>query len=354
MNINEVKLKDFMIFNDLNVKFADGINIISGENSTGKTALLKVLYSTTKGYANALNSKDSVTKNQIELSIVNKFQGVFKPDKNSIGRLVNKNNGNNSANIFLSFDDNANIELKFTSSQTKHLKCEANNIGELYSSSIVYIPPKEIISTTSNFVSLYDDYDIDIEEVYYDLARLLERPTKKNNDMTSGYDMKARLEKILNGQIIQKNKTFYLSVKGEGEYEMGLLSEGYRKLATIVHLIASGSLSENAILFWDEPETNMNPKLIKPVVDMIIELSRMGVQVFVTTHDYFIQQCFSMAMNYENDNKKLNFKFISLYKDESNKVRCEAKESLEELEHNSVMEEFNALYDREQGYIYGY
>ena len=48
---------------------------------------------------------------------------------------------------------------------------------------------------------------------------------------------------------------------------MGLVSEGYRKLATIMYLILSGSLSKNAILFWDEPETNMNPKMIQPMTE---------------------------------------------------------------------------------------
>ena len=126
----------------------------------------------------------------------------------------------------------------------------------------VYIPPKEIISATENFVSLYDDYHIAFEETYYDLARLLERPLRKGpNTMVQNLVMKS-FEKIVNGSIVQKDRNFYLKVKGAGEFEMGLLSEGYRKLATIMYLILSGSLSKDAILFWDEPETNMNPKMI--------------------------------------------------------------------------------------------
>ncbi len=41
---------------------------------------------------------------------------------------------------------------------------------------------------------------------------------------------------------------------------MGLVSEGYRKMATIMYLILSGSLTKDSILFWDEPETNMNQR----------------------------------------------------------------------------------------------
>ena len=69
---------------------------------------------------------------------------------------------------------------------------------------------------------------------------------------------------------------------------MGLVSEGYRKLATIIYLITSGSLDKNSVLFWDEPETNMNPRMIKYIVEAVAELAKMGVQVFITTHDYFL------------------------------------------------------------------
>ena len=71
------------------------------------------------------------------------------------------------------------------------------------------------------------------------------------------------------GKVVQKDKKFYLNVEGEGSFEMGLLSEGYKKLATIVYLIQSGSLSKGSILFWDEPETNMNPKMVEPVAQAL-------------------------------------------------------------------------------------
>lgn len=45
-------------------------------------------------------------------------------------------------------------------------------------------------------------------------------------------------EKIVQGSITQKDKNFYLKVPGAGEFEMGLVSEGYRKLSTIMYLIA--------------------------------------------------------------------------------------------------------------------
>jgi predicted ATPase len=41
-------------------------------------------------------------------------------------------------------------------------------------------------------------------------------------------------------------------------------------------------------LFWDEPEANLNPRLIKVIARVILHLSRSGIQVFVATHSLFL------------------------------------------------------------------
>ena len=217
----------------------------------------------------------------------------------------------------------------------------------------VYLPPKEMISATEHFQSLYEEYHLDFEETYYDLTKLLDKPLKRGANTSEQNRVLSSFENILEGKIIQRDKKFYLKVAGEGEFEMGLVSEGYRKLATIIYLISSGSLTKNSVLFWDEPETNMNPKMIQPIVSAIVELAKMGVQVFVTTHDYFVQQCFNMLSVYpESHQEYLKINFLSLYKD-NGKVAFECANEIQDLKHNAIMEEFDALYDREQRLIYG-
>ena len=63
-------------------------------------------------------------------------------------------------------------------------------------------------------------------------------------------------------------------------------------------------------MFWDEPETNINPKLIKPTVNLIVALAKMGVQIFVTTHSYFFQQQFNLFAQYEKKKAKIDIKFF--------------------------------------------
>lgn len=352
MKIKNMALNNFMIFNNLSIKFSPNLNIICGENSTGKTAVIKLLYSCLKGYSDACSSKGDMTKEKLETMLVSKLQGVFRPDKDIIGRLVSRKQGSNRTDIAISFQPDSVLQMGFSNRSEKHIEIVNSEMSDFGSTSPIYIPPKEIISSTENFASLYSDYHIAFEETYYDLARLLERPLRKGSNTNEQNAVMESFEQIVDGSIVQKDRNFYLKVKGAGEFEMGLVSEGYRKLTTVMYLILSGSLSKNAVLFWDEPETNMNPKMIKPMVDAIIELSKMGVQVFVTTHDYFVQQCFNMAASYQKGPKKLKYNFISLYKTNDG-IMFENADKLTDITHNAIMDEFDQLYDREQEMLYG-
>ncbi|MFM9101431.1 MAG: AAA family ATPase [Cyanobium sp.] len=42
------------------------------------------------------------------------------------------------------------------------------------------------------------------------------------------------------------------------------------------------------LLFWDEPEANLNPRLLRPIAQTILALSRQGLQVFMATHSLFL------------------------------------------------------------------
>lgn len=353
MKINKITLDNFMLFDRIDVAFSPNINIIFGENSTGKTALIKLLYSCVNSCSVAQNARIESTKSDLENILVSKFQGVFRPDKYSIGRLVKRKPGQSRTDIAVYFDSMEPMKIGFSRLKDKHIDLDFDLSNFDKETNAVYIPPKEIISAMENFVPLYDQYHIAIEETYYDLARLLERPLKKGKNTSEQNAVLEKFGKIMDGSVGQKDRVFFLKSSGVGEIEMGLVSEGYRKLSTIMYLILSGSLTKDSILFWDEPETNMNPKMIKPMVDALVELAKLGVQIFVTTHDYFVQQCFNMAQKYPQDPKKfLDYRYISLNRITHN-VELEYADTLQGLSHNPVMEEFDALYDREQELLYG-
>ena len=337
MKIKKLTLNNFMAFENAEINWSDNINIICGENSTGKTTLLKVMYSLIKPLSSG--GKDNLTKEMEEQVFVKKIQGVFRPDEMKIGRLVSRKQGSNRTDFSIDLEKKQKISVGFGNRQENHADVSIIQEEKTKKYDVIYIPTKEMISTVEHFV----------------LAKLLDRPLSKGPNTTEQNQVLSNIEDIMKGQIVQKNKKFYFKIKGEGEFEMGLLSDGYRKLSMIIYMILSGSLNKNTILFWDEPETNMNPKMIRPIVQVMVALAQMGVQIFVSTHDYFIQQEFNMVASYPELNpQKLDIKFISLFRNEKTRdVHYEMKNSASDLEHNAIMQEFDAMYDREQGIIYG-
>ena len=353
MKIKKTHIEQFMLFDTLDIDWSANINVISGNNNTGKTALLKLLYASVKALHDVNNAKAGPTAGKITETLASKLNGVFKPDADTVGRLVKRKRGSNRAEIEIQLEGSKSIKYGFGNKRVNGLCLNSFPDASMKRFDSVYIPPKEIISAFENFAALYSEYHIAFEEMYYDLARLLDRPLKKGPNTSEQNNVIKNFESILNGNIVLSDKKFYLNAKDMGNFEMGLVSEGYRKLSTIMYLILNGSLGKNSILFWDEPETNMNPKIIGPTINAIIELAKMGVQVFVTTHDYFVQQGFNLAASYPQTNRNnLDISFISLYH-QDNLIRHERAETLHELANNPVMQEFDDLYSREQEILNG-
>lgn len=352
MKIDRLSLKNFMLFDKFDAHWSENINIICGSNNMGKSILLKVMYSLLAAYR---ASDASESKDKVESRFVDKLVNVFRSDDLLVGRLARRKQGTTRAECNLEFDNETSVKVSFSNKAENHIDLSISNFeAELdLQRTVVYFPPKEIISSTENFRALYEDMHIAFEETYNDLAKLLARPLKKGPNTEEQNQVLDSLGKIMEGTIVQRNNKFYLNVSGKGEFEMGLVSEGYRKLATIVYLIRNGALNANSVLFWDEPETNMNPKMIRPLVEAIVTLAKLGVQVFIATHDYFFLQYMNMYMVYPEINKdQINIMFLSLYADDEKLIAYETASDIDDFKHNAIAEEFDAIYDREQGIIY--
>ena len=144
----------------------------------GKPQLLKVMYSVIKPFSNI--NRENLTKEMEEQLFVKKLQGVFRPDEMKIGRLVSRKQGSNRTEVFCWYGEaNKKITVGFGNRQENHADVSIEQGEKARKYDVIYIPTKEMISTVEHFVSLYDEYHIDFEEMYYDLAKLLDRPLSK-------------------------------------------------------------------------------------------------------------------------------------------------------------------------------
>lgn len=125
---------------------------------------------------------------------------------------------------------------------------------------------------------------------------------------------------------------------------MPLVAEGLRKLAMLARLISTGVLLEKGYLFWDEPETNLNPKLIKVLAASIMQLCQQGIQVFIATHSYFLLK----ELDLLSKQHSVAQRFLSLVSSgNGGAVTLQQAKHLLDLETVVALDEELAQYDRE-------
>lgn len=285
--LKSLHIENLTVFPKADLEFGKNLNIIIGENGLGKTHLLKALYTVVSVSATGEKKSGSAvpTKTYLQTSIATKLRDVFKPDE--LGRLARRQAGRNRCEIGCQFENPA-CDLSFsfnTASKTEVTieKAPAEWVDKLP----VFLPARELMSQYPGFISLYELNHLPIEETWRDTCVLLGAPLAKGPREKRIRALLGPLEATMGGSIELDGERFYLQSQS-GRIEMNLLAEGLRKLAMLARLVATGSLIGKGSLFWDEPEANLNPKVIKLVARTILDLSEHGVQVFIATHSLFL------------------------------------------------------------------
>jgi len=320
IRIKSLNMKNFVLFNKNEFEFSKGLNIFIGENSTGKSQILKLIYSILKS-----NNEDS----RFNESIVQEFKGVFRPTDREIGNLITFGKNKSSINIDLS---SYKIDFNFTKKSRHEVNME-NTPQKFYQKEILFIPAKEILSHFKGFIATYNKREIAFDKTTYDLALELDLPLLK--DLSLIEKKNRELEDILQGEIVQLNGEFYLRRFKDKELVVSsMMAEGLRKIGTISYLLKNGALHENSILFWDEPESTLNPKLIKDIAKLLIYLESLDIQIFIATHSLFLVNEIEILRKEEN-----NIKYFSFGFNKEQELRVSQSSKLEELKDLILLDE---------------
>ena len=340
--LTKIKLENFTAFKEADIELSEGINIFIGANGTGKTHLLKLLYAAT-----------AITLGEdCERGFAQKILGVFKPHGNRMTRLMYRQQGFRfqRAKVEVQREDGAKLTASISSRKSKaqdvRVTGETNwKRGTKIES--VYIPVKEMLAHAPGLLATMKRREIAFEETYQDIITKAFLLRLKGPKSSTHKRLLKTLQTTVEGKIFSEGEYFFLR-GSQGDLEFTLLAEGTRKLALIWLLIQNGTLKEDSVLFWDEPESNLNPKLMGNVIEFILELQRIGVQVFLATHNYVILKEFDLRCKKEDQ-----IRYISLYHDERDTndelkiLRAHISDSYSGIDPNLIAETFSDLYDRE-------
>ena len=323
--IEYIEIKDFTVFDELKTDFVPGINLFIGANGTGKTHLLKLLYSILASeFIDGLFKESS-----------GKLLRVFLPHKMSLKRLIRRGKGlKNSALVAIQNNgEKISWEINEDGIHTK------SGIEGLKPNKPVYIPVKEMLANAPGFRSLYKEREVHFEDIYLDIIDKAFLPSLKNLRPDQEQILKI-LQKEMGGKIQVQKEEFFLKQKA-AEIEFTLVAEGIRKLALLWLLVSNGVLDKGATLYWDEPETNLNPSILQTVVKILLSLEQMGIQMFIATHSY------ELLKEFELQQKDHSICFYSLYKGEDESISINSAKTYHQLFPNKIADEFSRIYDLE-------
>ena len=285
--ISTLSVQNFTLFDQAQLRFSGGLNVFVGQNGTGKSHLMKLLYANLRALMSEMEGAAAPTKKHLETAIARRLKGIFRPD--ALGRLTRRQQGRCRADVCMSLEAGHELRYSFSTQSSEAVSVEAFPASWNDKLS-VYLPTREMLSIYPNFTGTYESVEIPFEETWYDLARMLGRPLSKGPKRRECSTLLDPLQapEVLNGTVVLENGRFYLRSKDNGKLEAHLLSEGLRKIATVAHLIANGSLTQGSVLFGDEPEAKLNPLLVRRVAATIQTRVERGTQVFIATHSLFL------------------------------------------------------------------
>ncbi|TYC60891.1 hypothetical protein ETQ85_05700 [Zoogloea oleivorans] len=366
--ITQLQLKNFTAFTELAIDFSPGINIIIGENGTGKTQLLKAIRALSGAWAHGENADEQLAQ---------KLCRLYLPLSEKVGGL-RRSGSRRKALLSANFNSGRDVTAAFGGSDTA-VRITSN--GNITPAEALFIPTKEVLSLARGLNSgKADDETINLifDDSYIDLAKLLFNRVEGNLSKRIQEDPRLssivpRITKLIGGRYILK-KGHICFQAGQYEEKVGqsvqneetsaqvfksskiqftpsesalvssaMTAEGFRKIGMLQRLLSNGSLNPGTTgpLLWDEPESNLNPKLMRDLVQALLELARNGQQVILATHDYVLLKWFDLLMD-KGKGDQVRFHVLSRDAD-TGQVRRDSMDDYRAIEPNAIAETFNEL-----------
>lgn len=329
MSITRLKFRQFTAFREIDFRAVSGINVIVGGNGTGKTHLMKVAYAA---------CDISKTGGEFSEKILRTFLA------SNLGRLVMQSSSKYSSCQIEVFRGDLRLLSSFSRQAQFPSQPKVTGAGRWCESPVesVYIPVKEMLVSAPGLRDHYLQGKIHLEETDVDIIDRAYRPPLRKDLDTRRTKILLDLQRMMGGVVHTVDEEFFLENKQE-MIDFPLLSEGIRKLGLLSLLIQNGTIKSGSILFWDEPESNLNPFLFKKLIEILVQLQAMGVQLFIATHSYVILKELDLQTKEED-----KVAYHALYRNVGvDGVCCQTTDSFLKIHPNAIVETFDDLYDRE-------
>ncbi|MEM7182281.1 MAG: AAA family ATPase [Spirochaetota bacterium] len=330
--LETVSMKNFGPIRNLQWDNIGKINLLIGGNSTGKTFLLKSMYTLLKTSEEFARGDDRRKFGDIlEEKLYWTFQTEKFSDLISKGQTEKLEFSLNATHGNGSFSVGERTNSSITDFQNNFQKREDNSI---------FIPAKEVLSILKIIKNSREQMkSFGFDDTYYDLAKALDVPVQKGKNYKSFSDARRILEELIEGRIeYQSDSGKWTLKKGRYSHSINIASEGTKKISVLYNLLGNRYLTPDSIIFIDEPESALHPKALNQFIDLLFLLVKEGMQIFIASHSYFTIKKLLLLTQKEN----IDLPIVSFT---NNIIRIDnLREGMPE---NSIIQESIDLYEQE-------
>lgn len=343
--IAHLELRNITAFTSLALDLSPKINVIIGENGTGKTHLLKAAYGLCIG-ARLYKNRPDVGNDELETELTTRLLRLFMPLDDKLWKM-RRHGSTDRAYLSAEFARSEQIAASFHKN-SKELTIEKNHNYEQYQAEAVFIPTKEVLSFMKGFSSLYERFDLSFDQTYRDLCLLLDLPEARLEILheKSKWAMD-EIRDICGGRFIFHGGGKVNFQDDNEEYSANSIAEGFRKIGMLSRLLETGAIQPGigGPLFWDEPESNLNPMLMQSLVEILLELSRSGQQIILATHDYVLLKWFDLLMD---KGKNDHVRFHILFRDmDASEIKVASTDEYLDINPNPIDDAYGMLINQQ-------
>ena len=309
-----LKIHHFKSIEDLELKDLSNINIIVGDNNSGKTSLLEAISilgneNSLKSILNNVSKKSSAYPSNFEL-----FLGIFprEQNKNKSIKIKSTIKGltreiNINGNIVRNIDINKETDNTFLGNINVKLEDEIvidKNISIEEDKDIKYINEYDIIKIV--YITPYDYYRNDLIE--NTLENLEDKDKENIISLLKIFDLD-----IVDFKIVKKlnigTSMIYIDHNVYGTVPLFSFGDSIKNIFTLSVAIMS---AKGGILLVDEIESAIHKNHINKMLDKIIKLcNEYKIQLICTTHS--LEAIDSIILSLENKMDSLSCFRIELY-----------------------------------------
>ncbi len=348
--LKKLEINNFLSFEDLEVNFSPTINVIIGENSIGKTILLKsilFLYSLLP-YLKDGGSEQSDTQQ----FVVDLMKQIFDP-RNEIVRFFN-DNSDGTANLKADFENNNNWVQVI---MDKSINSNCSGGQAIASENLpVFIPSKELMFVLPDLLRVANDYKHSLDATITGILENITRLDLQDRRLSElSRQIISKIEKIVGGKFFVDNNLAMLFtnqgyVQNSNVKSANIMAEGFREFGILSRLFETGTIvpGESGPLLWDEPAKNLNPKLMRSIAEITIEMARSQQQVILTTHNFVMLHWFKVLIDKDSD---IQVRYHNLFRnEETSKIEVLSTDEYFEISSNAIVDAYEAqtLYEIEK------